>query len=321
MERDNITTVREFIIMGFTGSLKLRIILFLTFLLVYIITCMGNVVIIVIIRSDCHLHTPMYFFISNLSFIDLWYTSSTIPKMLASLLSGRGTISFSGCIFQLYFFLSLGVTENFLLTAMSYDRYVAICNPLRYVVLMNKRVSMKLVIGCWFSGFMSIVMPTVLISRLPYCASNVINHFFCDLSPLIQLSCSDTHMLQKFNFITAIIVILGTFFIIAVSYIYIVSTILRIRSSVGRKKAFSTCASHLVVVLLYYGTIIFMYVRPKADSSLDVDKVTAVFYCIVTPLLNPIIYSLRNKEVKNALKKMTTRMIMFSQTVVVKHPS
>ncbi|XP_030042435.1 olfactory receptor 6M1-like [Microcaecilia unicolor] len=321
MERENITIVREFIIVGFPGTLKLRIILFLTFLLVYIITCMGNVVIIVIIRSDCHLHTPMYFFISNLSFIDLWYTSSTIPKMLASLLSGRGTISFSGCIFQLYFVLSLGVTENFLLTVMSYDRYVAICNPLRYTFLMSKRVCIKLVIGCWFSGFMSIVMPTVLISRLPYCASNVINHFFCDLSPLIQLSCSDTHVLQKFNLITAIVVVLGTFFMIAVSYIYIVSTILRIRSSVGRKKAFSTCASHLVVVLFYYGTIIFMYVRPKADSSLDVDKVTAVFYCIVTPLLNPIIYSLRNKEVKNALKKMTTRMIMFSQTVVVKHPS
>nr|XP_033780842.1 olfactory receptor 6M1-like [Geotrypetes seraphini] len=303
MERENITTVKEFIIIGFTGSLKIQIILFITFLLIYIVTFMGNVVIITVIRSDCRLHTPMYFFISNLSFIDLWYTSSTLPKILANFLSEKGTISFIGCILQLYFFLSLGVTENFLLAAMSYDRYVAICNPLRYAILMKKRVCIQLVTSCWFTGFMSIVIPTVLIARLPYCASNVINHFFCDISPLIQLSCSDTHLIQKFNFITAIVVILGTFFMITVSYIYIVSTILRISSSVGRKKAFSTCASHLMVVLLYYGTIIFMYVRPKAESSLEVDKAMAVFYCIVTPMLNPIIYSLRNKEVKHALNK------------------
>ncbi|XP_030042433.1 olfactory receptor 6F1-like [Microcaecilia unicolor] len=321
MERENITIVREFIIVGFPGTLKLRIILFLTFLLIYIITCMGNVVIITVIRSDCHLHTPMYFFISNLSFIDIWYTSSTVPKMLANLLSESGTISFIGCILQLYFVLSLGGVESFLLTVMSYDRYVAICNPLRYAVLMSKRVCNQLVIGCWFSGFMCILTPTVLISRLPFCASNVINHFFCDVSPLVQLSCSDTRRLQKFNMITAIIMVVGTFFLITVSYIHIFSTILRISSSVGRKKAFSTCASHLMVVLIYYGTIIFMYVRPKADSSLDVDKVTAVFYCIVTPMLNPIIYSLRNKEVKNALKKMTTRMRIFSDTVTVKNPS
>ncbi|XP_029435466.1 olfactory receptor 6M1-like [Rhinatrema bivittatum] len=318
MESKNITAAKEFIILGFTGSLKIRLFLFLTFSLIYVITCLGNVVIITITRSDYRLHTPMYFFISNLSFLDLGYTSSTVPKMLANFLSERGTISFVGCITQLYFFLSLGVTENFLLAAMAYDRYVAICNPLRYAVVMSKRVCIQLVIVCWFTGFLSIVMPATFIARLPYCASNIINHFFCDISPLIQLSCSDTHILEKLNFITAIIVILGTFFLITMSYIRIVSTILRIRSSVGRKKAFSTCASHLMVVLIYYGTIIFMYIRPKADSSLDLDKVMALFYCIVTPMLNPIIYSFRNKEMKRALKKGICRKIIFSHIVVVR---
>nr|XP_033780762.1 olfactory receptor 5F1-like [Geotrypetes seraphini]XP_033780763.1 olfactory receptor 5F1-like [Geotrypetes seraphini] len=316
MERENITTVREFIIVGFTGTLKTRIILFITFLFIYIVICMGNVIIITVIRSDIRLHTPMYLFISNLSFVEFWYTTSTIPKILADLLSERGTISFIGCIVQLYFVLSLGGVETFLLTAMSYDRYVAICNPLRYAILMSKGVCLQLIIGCWFSGFICILTPTILISRLPFCSSNIINHFFCDVSPLVQLSCSDTRQLQKFNMITAIVMVVGTFFLIAVSYGHIVSTILKINSSVGRKKAFSTCASHLMVVILYYGTVIFMYVRPQAESSLDVDKVTAVFYCVVTPMLNPIIYSLRNKEVKNALKKLITRT-----KITMGHPS
>ncbi|XP_029435465.1 olfactory receptor 6M1-like [Rhinatrema bivittatum] len=318
MKSENITSVREFIFLGFTGSLRIQSLLFLIFLVVYIITCLGNVVIITITRSDYRLHTPMYFFISNLSFLDLWYTSSTSPKMLANFLSERKTISFIGCITQLYFCLSLGVTENFLLAAMAYDRYVAICNPLRYAVLMSKRVCIQLVIGCWFTGFLSIVMPATFIAMLPYCASNVINQIFCDISPLIQLSCSDTHILEKLNFITAIIVILGTFFMITVSYIRIVSTILRISSSAGRKKAFSTCASHLMVVLFYYGPIIFMYIRPNADSSLDLDKVMAVFCCIVTPMLNPIIYSFRNKEVKHALIKVISRKRMFSLNEAVR---
>ncbi|KAM4707050.1 olfactory receptor 6M1-like [Discoglossus pictus] len=205
---------------------------------------------------------------------------------------------------QMYFFLAIGVTESFLLAIMSYDRYVAICNPLRYSLIMRSGNCILMVMGCWLSGLLSVLLPVIIISRLPFCQSHAINHFFCDISPVIQLSCSDIHYLEMFIFFTAVVVILGTFSAIVLSYFCILQNLLRISSSIGKKKTFSTCASHLTAVLIYYGTIIFMYIRPKSKSNLDLDKQTSVFYSIITPTLNPMIYSLRNSEMKIALRKL-----------------
>ncbi|XP_053555866.1 olfactory receptor 6M1-like [Bombina bombina] len=274
---------------------------FFVLLSVYIFNWLGNILVIILIRISSHLKTPMYFFICNLSIVDICFTTVTLPKMLAIIASQKNTISFVGCITQMYFFFAIGTTESFLLAVMSYDRYVAICRPLRYFVMMQTDDCTFMVLGCWLCGLLSILFPVIFISRLPFCHSYIINHFFCDISPVIRLSCSDIHNIEIFIFFLAIVLILGTFSMIIISYIIILQNILRIPSSTGKKKTFSTCVSHLSSVLIYYGTLMFIYVRPKSKSSLDQDKQTSLFYSLITPTLNPMVYSLRNKDMKTAL--------------------
>uniref|UniRef100_A0A8D0QNJ1 Olfactory receptor n=1 Tax=Sus scrofa TaxID=9823 RepID=A0A8D0QNJ1_PIG len=288
--------------------LEFRIPLFVVLLLTYILTAMGNIIIISLIWADNRLQTPMYFFLSNLSFLDILYTTVITPKLLACLLGEKKNISFAGCMTQTYFYFFLGTVEFILLVVMSFDRYVAICNPLRYTIIMNSRVCLLLVLGCWVGAFLSVLVPTIIVTRLPYC-SKEINHFFCDIAPLLQVACIDTHLIEKINFLLSALVILSSLAFTTGSYAYIISTILRIPSAQGRQKAFSTCASHITVVSIAYGSNIFVYVRPNQNHSLDFDKVAAVLITVVTPLLNPFIYSLRNEKVKELLREAMTRIM------------
>uniref|UniRef100_A0A8D0L4G2 Olfactory receptor n=1 Tax=Sphenodon punctatus TaxID=8508 RepID=A0A8D0L4G2_SPHPU len=301
----NQTPVTEFILLGF-GNLPIQVSLFILFLTMYLITMTGNIIIIITLRMDSRLHTPMYFFLGNLSLLDMGYTSVTVPKLLSILLMEVHTISFAGCFLQSYFFFFLGTAECLLLAVMAYDRYVAICHPLRYLVIMSKQVCVLLVMGSWTGGCLTPLVAVILVVRLPFCGPNVINHFFCDIPPLLKLACMDTYVVQKTVFMLSAMVILTTFLSTVVSYIYIGITIMRIPSSQGRSKAFSTCASHLTVVSLYYGTVIFMYVSPTTRSSFNMNKIIAVVYSVVTPMLNPMIYSLRNQEMKIAMKREIT---------------
>ncbi|NXU33370.1 O10C1 protein, partial [Thalassarche chlororhynchos] len=243
----------------------------------------------------------MYFFLRNLSFLEICYTSVTLPRVLVNLLSSDTSISFAGCAAQMYFFLFFGATECCLLAAMAYDRYRAICNPLHYMDIMNKKVCMQLAACSWICGNLVALGHTTFIFSLPFCGSNVINHFFCEIQPVLMLVCGDTYWNELQIILAAAFVILMPFLLILVSYSLIISAILKIRSAKGRYKAFSTCFSHLLVVTLFYGTAVFIYIRPKSSYSLDVDKVLSLFYSVVTPILNPVIYSLRNREVKGAL--------------------
>ncbi|XP_077169612.1 olfactory receptor 6M1-like [Paroedura picta] len=297
------TTIAMFIILGFPNTRKVEMSLFFVFLIMYLFTLLGNLIIIITVKTDSHLQTPMYFFLGNLSLLDMGYTSSTVPKLLSLLLTDMHTISFPGCILQSYCFFFLGTAECFLLAIMVYDRYVVICYPLRYSTIMKKRVCVLLVIGCWVGGCLSPLVPAIMLINLPFCGLNEINHFFCDIPPLLSLACIDTSLIQKTVFLLCAMVILSTFLSTVISYIYITITILKIPSSQGRHKAFSTCGSHLTVVFLYYWTVIFMYVSPTTRSSFNINKIIAVVYSVVTPMLNPIIYSLRNQEMKQALKK------------------
>lgn len=304
----NHTLVTVFFILGFPNTRKIELSLFFLFLAMYLLTMTGNIIIIITVRMDSHLQTPMYFFLGNLSFLDMGYTSSTIPKLLSILLTEVHTISLVGCLLQSYFFFCLGTAECFLLAVMAYDRYVAICYPLRYSTIMNKRVCVVFVLSCWAGGLLAPMVAAIVVVNLPFCGPNIINHFFCDIPPLLNLACVDTSLTQKLVFLLSAMVILSTFLATVVSYIYISITILRIPSSQGRRKAFSTCASHLTVVSLYYGTVIFMYVSPTTRSSFDLNKMIAVVYSVVTPMLNPMIYTLRNQDMKRGLNKVILRM-------------
>ncbi|XP_029430865.1 olfactory receptor 1019-like isoform X1 [Rhinatrema bivittatum] len=303
MDSWNQSYVTEFILLGLTDNPKLQIILFVLFLLFYIITVLGNIGIIIVTRLDPRLQTPMYFFLNNLSFLDLCYATVISPQALANFLSKRKVISRLGCGVQMFFFAGSVTTECFFLGVMAYDRYVAICNPLLYTVIMNRRVCIQLISGAYAGGYLNSLIHTICTFRLPFCESNQINHFFCDVPPLLKLSCADTHMNEVMMFILGGFAEMSSLTIILVSYTYIISAILKIRSSEGRYKAFSTCGSHLICVTLFYGTIIFMYLRPRSSYVMDQDRVASVFYAVVIPMLNPLIYSLRNKEVTNALKK------------------
>ncbi|XP_070319102.1 olfactory receptor 6M1-like [Odocoileus virginianus] len=308
MDVQNQTTVTEFILTAFPALQKLQIFLFVVLLFTYMLTLIGNGVIISLIRADNRLQTPMYFFLSNLSLLDISYTTSVTPKLLSFLLKDKKTISLAGCISQTYFFFFLGTVEFILLVVMSFDRYVAICNPLRYTVIMNSRVCLLLVLGCWVGAFLSVLCPVILLSRLPFCQKEI-NHFFCDIAPLLQAACIDTRLLERISFLLSSLILLTSLVITTVSYTYIISTILHIPSAQGRQKAFSTCASHITVVSIAYGSNIFMYVRPSQSQSLEFDKVTAVFTIMVTPLLNPFIYSLRNETVKDVLRDAVNKII------------
>ncbi|XP_044840746.1 olfactory receptor 6N1-like [Mauremys mutica] len=310
-EGGNQTFITEFILLGFGSLPELQNFLFLLFLMIYVVTMAGNILIIVLVVADQHLHTPMYFFVGNLSFLETCYTSTILPRLLASLLTGDRIISVSGCIMQFYWFGFLVTTECYLLAVMSYDRYLAICKPLHYAALMNGRFCTQVAAGSWISSFVASTTIVCLMSQLMFCGPKEIDHFFCDLIPVIKRSCNDTNLITLLSFILTSIDALSAFLLTMTSYVCIITTILRIPSTAGRQKAFSTCSSHLIVVTLFYGTIIIVYMLPDTDRLRDLNKVFSVFYTILTPLVNPLIYSLRNREVKEALRKVCSRYHMF----------
>ncbi|NXV05860.1 OR6F1 protein, partial [Cettia cetti] len=297
----NGTSVEEFILLGFPGTWQFRVSFVVVFALMYTLTVIGNASIIALVWRSSNLHIPMYFFLCNLSFLEIWYTTGVVPKAIGVMLGTSQTISFRACILQLFFLLSLGSTECFLLSVMAYDRYLAICYPLRYSSLMNSVLSVRLALSSWLGGFLAISLLAFLTSRLTFCGPDVINHFLCDIDSCLALSCSDTWPVELATFLISIIVVVASCVVILVSYMYIISSILRIQSAHGRKKAFSTCSAHLSVVTIWYGSTMFLYVKPSAHNSLDLNKIVNTFNTVVTPLLNPFIYTLRNKEVKLAL--------------------
>ncbi|XP_069502597.1 olfactory receptor 5AP2-like [Ambystoma mexicanum] len=303
MDGCNGTEVTEFILLGLSDNPDYQCVLFLSFLLVYIFTLTGNTLIIAATCVASQLHTPMYFFLSSLSFVDMGLTSVTVPKMLANILSSRKSISVSGCIAQLSFFISFASAECFLLTVMAYDRYVAICNPLRYAAVMSRGVCLLLVAVSWLAATLHSVLHSLLTARLSFCGSNRIHHFFCDMTPLLKLASSDTSTNELVIFVEGPFSVVVPFLIILVSYFCIISAILQIRSEKGRGKIFSTCSSHLTVVALFYGTAIFTYFRPTATYSLDHDRVVTLMYTVVAPMMNPLIYSLRNNDMREAFLK------------------
>ncbi|XP_062994091.1 olfactory receptor 6B9-like [Elgaria multicarinata webbii] len=301
MGKGNQTIITEFILLGFPTSMNFQLVLFIIFLLNYLLVLAENLIIMMAIWMNRNLHKPMYYFLCNLSFLEVWYITVTIPKMLLDFLTQSKLISFAGCMTQLYFFVSLACTECVLLAVMAYDRYVAICFPLRYSVIMSTRLCFQLAGGSWISGFTISVFKVSFISQLTFCGSNIINHFFCDISPVLNLACTDMSVAELVDFVLAIIILVLPLCVTVLSYIYIITTILHIPSATGRNKAFSTCASHLTVVIIYYTAMIFMYVRPKAITSYDSNKLISAIYAVLTPMLNPFIYCLRNKEVKKAI--------------------
>ncbi|XP_047735272.1 olfactory receptor 1009-like [Prionailurus viverrinus] len=303
MAGDNYTRVTEFILAGLSDNPQLQASLFLLFLSFYVINLTGNLGMIILIRIDSRLHTPMYFLLSHLSFVDMCFSSVVSPKMLTDVFAKRKAISFLGCALQQWFFGFFVAAECFLLASMAYDRYVAICNPLLYSVAMSQRLCIQLVVGPYVIGFMNTMTHTTNAFRLPFCGPNVINHFFCDMSPLLSLVCADTRLTELVVFVVDGAVGVFSGLTILISYIYILVAIMKIHSVDGRRKAFSTCSSHLTAVSILYGTIFFIYVRPRASLSLDLNKVVSVFYTAVIPMLNPLIYSLRNKEVKDAIHR------------------
>ncbi|XP_059587733.1 olfactory receptor 11A1-like [Alligator mississippiensis] len=303
VEVGNHTLVTEFILLGFEILPELQILLFLLFFILYIATMAGNVLIIGLIIAVQHLHTPMYFFLANLSCLETCYTCTLLPKMLASFLTGYKTISFSGCFIQFFFFGILIVTECCLLSVMSYDRYLAICKPLHYAALLTDRFCFSLAAGSWISGFIVASILSLLLLQLTFCGPNQVDHFFCDYIPLIKLSCSDTYEIELTVFSLSFIFLLPPFLLTLTSYVCIITTILRISSTTGRQKAFSTCSSHITVVTIFYGTLILVYMFPRTNTLRALNKVFSLSYTVLTPLANPLIYSLRNKEVKEAVRK------------------
>ncbi|XP_054430837.1 olfactory receptor 5F1-like [Pteronotus mesoamericanus] len=307
MTRANYTLVTEFILRGLADTPELQVVLFLLFSGMYTLTVWGNIGMILLIRMDSRLHTPMYFFLVNLSFVDICYSSTITPKMLVDLLSEKKTISFAGCFVQMYFFIALATTECLLFGLMAYDRYVAICNPLLYPVVMSRTVCLRMAAGAFTAGLLNSMVNTSYVSSLPFCSSNVIHHFFCDSPPLFKLSCSDTHLNESIISTFAGVNMVGVLLVILASYSYILFSIFRMHSGEGRRKAFSTCASHLTAIILFFSTAIYTYLRPSSMYSLGQDKVASVFYTVVIPMLNPLVYSLRNKDVKEALWDVITR--------------
>ncbi|KAM6158036.1 olfactory receptor 5D18-like [Rhynchocyon petersi] len=293
-----------FTLLGFSDYPELQVPLFLVFLAIYSVTVVGNLGMIVIIKMNSRLHTPMYFFLSHLSFVDFCYSSSIVPRMLVNLIVEDRTISFSGCAVQFFFFCTFVVTESLLLAVMAYDRFVAICNPLLYTVAMSQRLCAMLVTGSYAWGVACSLTFTCSALRLSFHDFNTIDHFFCEFSSLLSLSCSDTYVNQLLLFIFATFNVVSTLLIILTSYVFIVVTILKMRSASGRRKAFSTCASHLTAITIFHGTILFLYCVPNSKNSRHTVKVASVFYTVVIPMLNPLIYSLRNKDVKNTISKM-----------------
>ncbi|XP_055271970.1 olfactory receptor 8B3-like [Moschus berezovskii] len=307
MAPGNGSFVTAFILVGLTDQLDLQVPLFFLFLLMYMVTVMGNLSLIILIGINSHLHTPMYFFLFNLSFTDLCYSSVFTPKMLIDFLSKENIISYMGCMTQFYFFCFFVVSECYVLTSMAYDRYVAICNPLLYNTVMSPKVCSSLMLGSYLMAFSGAMAHTGCMLRLTFCDANSINHYFCDIHPLLQLSCTSTYVIELVVFIMAGINITVPSLTIFVSYGLILSSILHIKSTEGRSRAFSTCSSHIIAVSLFFGSGAFVYLKSSSTGSLDEGKISSIFYTNVVPMMNPLIYSLRNKDVKNALRKTLRR--------------
>ncbi|XP_051820673.1 olfactory receptor 5AL1-like isoform X2 [Antechinus flavipes] len=303
MAKSNHSVLNEFILVGLTENRELQPFLLAFFLMIYMISVVGNLGLIVLIHISPHLHTPMYFFLSHLAFVDFCYTSSITPNMLVNFMQKVKKISFIGCATQMCCFIIFVVCEVFLLSIMAYDHYVAICNPLLYTVVMSQKACIPMVASTYIYGLCVGILQTVVTFHLSFCASNVINHFYCDDIPLVALACSDTYIQNLLIFVFAGVNTLLSLLIVLVSYLFILLAILRIHSAKGKQKAFSTCASHMVSVIMFYGTVIFTYLKPKSSHALGTDKIASVFYTVMIPMLNPLIYSLRNKEVKSALQK------------------
>eukprot|EP00079_Xenopus_tropicalis_P011538 XP_002937473.1 PREDICTED: olfactory receptor-like protein COR4 [Xenopus tropicalis] len=303
MQNESQGQYSDFILLGHSTLPELQFPLFFIFLLIYLLTITGNSLIITCICLDAQIQIPMYFFLQNLSFLDLSCSCNIQPKMLLGIITGDGAISQIGCFIQLYFFASLTVTEFVLLTAMGYDRYLAICKPLHYPLLMNKKTCFLLVIICWVVGFLDPLAHTIAISQLPFCRTHLINHFYCDYSALLKLSCVKTTLIESMAILFSSLVGFSTFSFTLTSYISIISTIIKIHSATGRHKAFSTCTSHLTVILLFYGTIMIMYIRPISQYSSSLGKSFSLLYTVLIPMFNPLIYTLRNNDVKKSLQK------------------
>ena len=304
MMRENQSHITEFLLLGLTSDPKQQVWLFASFLVMYLVNVGGNSVIIAAIRGDVRLHTPMYFFLSNLSFVDICFTNVIVPQMLANMQSKSKKVPFTQCLTQMYFFVACAITDSFLLAAMALDHYVAICHPLRYTTTMNPRRCFQLVAASWLVSHLHSLTHTIVMARLSFCGPNTIHHFFCDVQPLLTLSCSDTSVNELLAFTEGSLVIMSPFIFITVSYVYITHAVLRVPSRRGRYKVFSTCGSHLTVVALFYGTVISVYIRPSSTYSVTKDRVITVIYTVVIPMLNPFIYSLRNKDMKQAMKKL-----------------
>ncbi|XP_029797196.1 olfactory receptor 2W3 isoform X3 [Suricata suricatta] len=304
MDGTNDSTQGNFILLGFSDRPQLERILFVVILVAYLLTLVGNTTIILVSRLDPHLHTPMYFFLTHLSFLDLSFTTSSIPQLLYNLNGRDKTISYTGCAIQLFLFLGLGGVECLLLAVMAYDRFVAVCKPLHYLVIMNPRLCLGLVLVAWGCGMANSLAMSPVTLQLPRCGRRSVDHFLCEMPALIRMACVNTAVIEGTVFVLAVGIVLSPLVFILVSYGYIVRAVLHIQSASGRQKAFNTCGSHLTVVSLFYGNIIYMYMQPGNSSSQDQGKFLTLFYNIVTPLLNPLIYTLRNKEVKGALRRM-----------------
>ncbi|XP_059587352.1 olfactory receptor 6E1-like [Alligator mississippiensis] len=312
---ENQTVVRNFVLLGFTEVWHLKTLIFVILLLTYIFTIIGNIVIITITLLDHRLQTPMYYFLRNFSLLEIGFTSTVIPKALFNLASGNRTISVAGCFVQAFLYFVLGTIELLLLAVMSFDRYVAICHPLSYTTIMNERVCRLLVLSSCASSFLLLIGPLLALFQLPFCSQNIINHFFCDSAPLIKLACANTRLLELVSSTAATFSLLSTLTITILSYARIISTVLNIPSASGRQKAFSTCISHLTVVSITYSSCIFMYIKPMGSSGLDLSKGVSILNTVVSPLLNPFIYSLRNKQVQEALRQaFAQRTVFFKKT-------
>ncbi|KAM6159738.1 olfactory receptor 5AN1-like [Erethizon dorsatum] len=305
----NITEITQVILLGFSDFPRIAAVLFVTFLLIYITSLTGNLSLLVLIRMDSHLHTPMYFFLSNLSFIDLCYVSSTVPMMLSNFFQQQQTITFVGCMVQNFIFSTTGLSESCLMTAMAYDRYAAICNPLLYSSIMSPTLCVRMVLGCYMAGLTASLAQLYVLLQLHFCGPNVIRHFFCDMPQLLTLSCTDTFFVQVLTAILTMIFGIANALVIMTSYGYIVMSIMKITSATGRSKAFNTCTSHLTAVSLFYTSSIFVYLSSSSGGSSSFDRFASVFYTMVIPMLNPLIYSLRNKEIKDAFQRLQKKMV------------
>ncbi|XP_072494476.1 olfactory receptor 2W3-like [Notamacropus eugenii] len=304
MDGTNESTQDDFILLGFSNRPQLEVVLFVVILIAYLLTIVGNTTIILISQIDSRLHTPMYFFLTHLSFLDLCFTTSSIPQLLYNLSGSDKTISYIGCAIQLFMFLALGGVECLLLAVMAYDRFVAVCKPLHYMVIMHPKLCLGLVSIAWFGGVVNSLTMSPITLTLPRCGHHKVDHFLCEMPALIRLACINTVFIEGTVFVLAVVIVLTPLVLILVSYGYITQAVLQIKSAVGRRKAINTCSSHLIIVSLFYGNIIYMYMQPGNSASQDQGKFLTLFYNIVTPLLNPLIYTLRNKEVKGALRRL-----------------